>query len=256
MKHKIISAVTLAILLLIFFLLGKETYFWFLVFSIVFIYLAVVVYGSSQIKANYFINSISRGKTDAVTFTFDDGPDKELTPKILAILETEKIKATFFVIGKKAEQYPELLAEMSRQGHAVANHSYSHSNFIGFFSSRKLENDIKKCSEIIEKAIGNKPLYFRPPFGVTNPRYSIALKKTGLISIGWTIRSFDTAVKNRKKLFERVTKSLTDGSIILFHDTQNSTVEALPDIIKFYRQRNVKIVSLPELINLSSYKNV
>lgn len=256
MKHKIISAVTLAILLLIFFLLRQETYFWFLIFSIAFIYLAAVVYGSSQIKANYFVNSINRGKLDAVTFTFDDGPDMELTPKILELLEEEKIKATFFVIGKKAEQYPELLQAMSKQGHIIANHSYSHSNFIGLFSSKKLEGDIERCSKIIEKAIGDKPLYFRPPFGVTNPRYSNVLKKIGLISIGWTIRSFDTSVKNNNKLFERITKSITNGSIILFHDTQNITVEVLSDIIKFYRQHNVKIVSLPELINLSPYKNV
>lgn len=255
MKHKIISAVTLAILSLIFFLLRKETYFWFLVFSIVLVYLAIVVYGSSQIKANYFLNSVNRGKIDAVTFTFDDGPDIELTPKILELLEAEKIKATFFVIGKKAEQHPELLKAMYKQGHTIANHSYSHSNFIGFFSSKKLENDIQRCSEIIEKVIGKSPLYFRPPFGVTNPRYSNVLKKTGLISIGWTIRSFDTSVKNKKKLFERITKSIANGSIILFHDTQNITVEVLSDIIKFYRQHNVKIVSLPELINLRPYDN-
>ena len=256
MKHKIISAVTLAILLLIVLFIRNEQYFLLCLSFIVVVYLIVIIYGSSQIRANYFVNSINRGKADAVTFTFDDGPDIEHTPKILELLEAEKIKATFFVIGKKAKQYPELLKTMKTNGHTIANHSYSHNNLIAFFSSIKLEDDIKKCSEIIERATGDRPLYFRPPFGVTNPRYSNMLKKTGLISIGWTIRSFDTSIKNKKKLFERITKSVTTGSIILFHDTQNITAEVLVDIIKFYRQHNIKIVSLSELINPSEYEKV
>lgn len=227
----------------------KEQYFWFLLSIIIFFYLVIIVYGSSQIKANYFLNSINIGKADAVTFTFDDGPDIEHTPKILDLLEREKIKATFFVIGKKAELHPELLVTMNKHGHTIANHSYSHSNFIGFFSSQKLSNDIKKCSDIIEKITGCRPLYFRPPFGVTTPRYSSVLKKNKLTSIGWTVRSFDTSIKSKKILFNRITKCITKGSIILFHDTKNITVEALPDVIKFYREHHVKIVALPEIIN-------
>lgn len=256
MKHKTVTIFTLILLLLICLLFRKENIFPFLLSAVVLIYLGIIIYGSSQIKANYFLNSINIGDADAISFTFDDGPDVEMTPKILDLLEWEKIKATFFVIGKKAEANKNVLEQMDKGGHTIANHSYNHSNLIGFFSKKHLMDDIEKCSTIIENIIGKKPIFFRPPFGVTNPKYAKVLKKLGLTSIGWSIRSFDTVEKNKEKLFSKIKDNLTKGSIILFHDTQKITLEILPDIINYCRQQNIRIVSLPELIGQNPYKNV
>lgn len=190
---------------------------------------------------------------NAISLTFDDGPDHEMTPRILDVLDAENIKATFFVIGRKAEAHPEIINEITRRGHIIANHSFSHSNMIGFFSSKKLKADIEKCSELLYKIIGQRPLFFRPPFGVTNPRYERVLKKLKLISIGWTVRSFDTTSKSKEKLFERITKSISHGSIILLHDTKQITLETLPLLIQYFRKKNIRIVTLPELIDKKPY---
>ena len=190
---------------------------------------------------------------NAITLTFDDGPYPDITPRILEILDAENIKATFFVIGKKAEAHPEIINEIAGRGHIIANHSYSHSNMIGFFSSKKLKTDIEKCSELLCEIMGQRPLFFRPPFGVTNPRYERVLKKLKLISIGWTVRSFDTTSKSKEKLFEKITGSVSQSSIILLHDTKQITLETLPLLIQYFRDKNIKIVALDKLINKKPY---
>ncbi len=234
-------------------LLRGTGHLWVPVVSIVAVYHLIVGYGSAQIKANYFVQSINKGENEGVAFTFDDGPDENLTRKFMDLLEAEQVKATFFVIGRKAAENTELLIEIDRRGHYIANHSYSHSNFIGFFPYAKLKADIDHCSATIEQAIGKRPLLFRPPFGVTNPIYARVLKKIGLQSIGWTIRSFDTVLKDKAALTQCATRTIGNGSILLFHDTQQITLDILPDVIRFCRDNNLKIVSLPELINKSPY---
>ena len=103
LKHKIILSSTLLVLLLVTFFFRQETYFLQLLSLIIIIFLFLTIYGSFQIKWNYFVDSINKGNNNAICFTFDDGPDPELTPKILEILETENLKAAFFVIGSKVE---------------------------------------------------------------------------------------------------------------------------------------------------------
>ncbi len=255
MKHRITIAVTIVSIIISFFLFRNESYCTTILIVIALFYGAMVAYGSSQIKANYFIHSINRGKVDAVSFTFDDGPDKDITPKILELLEAENIKATFFVIGKKAAQHPELLKLMNEKGHTIANHSYSHSNMIGFFSSGRLKADIEHCTVVIRNAIEKTPLFFRPPFGVTNPIYASVLHTLSLTSIGWSLRSMDTVTTNEKQLVNKVTSSIDKTSIVLFHDTKKITLEALPEIIKYCRQKNLNIIPLPELIHAKPYED-
>jgi peptidoglycan/xylan/chitin deacetylase (PgdA/CDA1 family) len=113
--------------------------------------------------------------------------------------------------------------------------------------------DIEKCSAIIEQIIGEKPVFFRPPFGVTNPRYRSVLKKLGLTSIGWTGRSFDTVLQEKTSLVKRINKIVSNHSILLFHDNLDVTVRALPEIIDNCRKQGVKIISLQNLINIEPY---
>lgn len=224
--------------------------------GILLLYLGVVAYGSYQIQANYFINSINKGKGKAVALTFDDGPDPDQTPKILEILAEKNVKATFFVIGKKALRHPDLLRQIVDDGHEIANHSFSHSYFIAFFSRRRLTKDLGDCNDAIFDATGKKPAFFRPPFGVTNPRYGNAIQENGMISIGWSLRSFDTQAKSKYALIDKVISTVKKGDIILLHDRMPVTNEALGDIIEYILSRKLSIEPLSVVVNKKPYVQI
>ena len=254
MKHRLFSITVLVALAAIFFLFRTEPYFWSLVGIIVLIFILVTAFGSFQIRANYFVKSINRGKKEGISLTFDDGPDPNFTPQILEILDNHNLTGTFFIIGKKAENFPELLKEIIQRGHIVGNHSFSHSHRLPLLSSNKLKADIQHCINIIKTLTGKKIRFFRPPFGVTNPRYAKVLKQLDLQSIGWNIRSFDTVFKDSKQLFKRISRKIENGSIILFHDTQQVTVQTLPEIIRYCDEKGIKILPLDKLINKHPYE--
>lgn len=199
---------------------------------------AVVVWGSFDIELGYFVNSIThkRTKTNEIALTFDDGPT-EFTPKFLDLLKENKIKATFFCIGKQIEKYPEIFQRIIAEGHTVGNHTYSHSNNTGFLSASKMMEEIEKCDEVMSKTGYIKTDLYRPPFGVTNPNIAKAIKRTHKKSIGWNVRSLDTVTDDEKKIFKRITKGLKKGSIILLHDTSEKTYNVLVDLLLFLKDK-------------------
>lgn len=256
MKHNIVTFISLTAFVLSIVIFWETGYVKFVLIGIAVLYLAATAYGSSQIEANYFIKSINTGKNRGVALTFDDGPDPETTPAILAILKECKVKATFFVIGKKAELYPDLVRQMDSEGHIVANHSYSHSWAIGFFSTTRLANDMAKCNDIIGHIIGKTPVFFRPPFGVTNPRYKAALETNGLISLGWSLRSMDTQAQNKYQVIDKVMSKLKKGNIVLLHDHMPVTVAALEDIIEHCKNKRFHLEPLSDVISQDPYAKI
>lgn len=256
MKHNIVTFVSLTAFALSGIIFWDNGFAWVVMASIGLIYISIIAYGSSQIKANYFINSINQGKKKSVALTFDDGPHPDRTPKILEILREKKVKATFFVIGKNAEKYPDLLRQIDNEGHIVANHSYSHSYLIAFFSTKRLTNDLSRCNDVVFQTIGKMPLLFRPPFGVTNPRYKTALAENGLESIGWSLRSFDTRAKSKYEVIDKVISKLKKGDIILFHDHLSVTSDALEDIIEHINTKKIDIEPLAKAINHEPYAKI
>ena len=200
------------------------------------------------------MNSINKSTKNGIAITFDDGPDPKITPKILNILAQENIKATFFVIGNKVEANKELLLKIYNEGHTIGNHSYSHETKLTWLSTNKLKTDIENCSISIEKVIQQKPLLFRPPFGVTNPNYKRALNQLKMKSIGWSLRSLDTVKKSKEALYKKLTRQISNGTIVLFHDTEQVTLDILPDIIHFCKENGMNIVSLPKLIDTQVYE--
>lgn len=256
MKHNIVTILALTALVLSSVIFWETGYVAFVLGGIALLYLSITAYGSYQIQANYFLKSVNRGKAKSVALTFDDGPDPETTPQILDILKRNEIKATFFVIGKKAEQYPELLRQMDEEGHVIGNHSYSHSFAIGFFSTKRLSQDMHRCSEAIQRVIGKMPLFFRPPFGVTNPRYVQALRENKLRSVGWSLRSMDTRAQNKYQLIDKVISKLRRGDIVLLHDHMPVTVAALEDIIEHCKNRRIQLKPLSAVINQDPYAKI
>ena len=140
--------------------------------------LAFLVYASYNVSSNVYVNAFCRAKTTrkVVALTFDDGPHGENTEAVLDLLSAKKIPAAFFCIGSKAETQPEVVRRMVRDGHLVGNHSYSHSAKFPVFDVDRMVADIAKCNEVLEKITEEKVLFFRPPFGVTNPLLKKALK--------------------------------------------------------------------------------
>lgn len=256
MKHNIVTILTLTTLVICSVIFLETEFLWFVLGGIVLLYLAITAYGSYQIQAGYFVSSVCKGKKKSVALTFDDGPDPEFTPRILDILSEKQVKATFFVIGKKVEKYPELVRRMHDEGHIVANHSYSHHYLIALFSTARLTRDLKRCNDVISQTIDRTPAFFRPPFGVTNPRYAAAIKGNRLSSIGWSLRSLDTRAASKYALIDAVISKLKRGDIILLHDRLAVTTEALPDIIAHIQTKRMVIAPLSAVINKEAYVHV
>lgn len=206
--------------------LGKLE-FWTLLL-VVFLYLFLLYRGVTQIENNFFFNSVNHlQEKKRVLLTFDDGPHPKYTPQILHILDRYQIKAIFFVIGENAEKYPELLKEIYQRGHIIGNHSYSHDSLFDVFTTKKMIADVEQANLVINKLLGFNPAFFRPPFGITNPRIKRLINQTSLISVGWSFRSYDTGKQTNDKIYKRLKQHVKGGDILLFHDNLQRTVDLL-----------------------------
>lgn len=221
------------------------------------LYSALFFYGCFVVEAHFFSPLICSKKTTQklIALSFDDGPDSKYTLKILTILKHYKVKAAFFCIGKHAAQYPQLLQYIHRQGHLIGNHSYSHKFSLPFRGTKKILSDLQRTDRIISDTIGLTPIFFRPPFGVTNIAVAKAISQGGYIPIGWNARSFDTSSNNEQKLLDRAIRLTQSGAIFLFHDTQQNTVNILPDFLQYLHDHGYKVVRLDEMLQLNAYRD-
>ena len=229
---------------------------WFLFVLVALVYFALLSWGSAQIHSNYHLAVICSGKENGkqeIAISFDDGPDAETTPAVLDLLKKHGLTATFFCIGKKIEGKEKLLKRMFDEGHIIANHSFSHSYFFDFFGPVRIKNELLRTNLEIERVIGKKANYFRPPYGVTTPNIANAVEKLQLKTIGWNIRSMDAVEKDEKKIIETVTSQIKSGAIILFHDTNSRVLPALEATILHCQKNGFKIVPLNRLINCEPY---
>lgn len=211
-------------------------------------WMAVTACGVYFIRANWFLRSLNRLDDASVALTFDDGPDPENTVKILSILSAHQVKATFFLIGEKAAKHPGLVRKILDEGHQIGNHSYTHTPRLGFFSTPRLKADFERCSAVLENISGQPVRLFRPPFGVTNPRYGRALSALELVSVGWTLRSYDTAIRDPRRLEKRIVGRLKPGHILLLHDTMPQTAEVLPALLQHLKEKQIACVKIEPYI--------
>jgi peptidoglycan-N-acetylglucosamine deacetylase len=220
------------------------------------LWLIATSFGAFEIRLNYFLSAFNKGKTQEkmIALTFDDGPT-EFTPRILEILKKNNAKATFFCIGNQVKKYPEILNIAFQSGHIIGNHTLYHSPQNGFYSTSKILDEISSTDQIIQQIIQQNPKLFRPPFGVTNPHIAKAIKQTQHNVIGWDVRSLDTVIEDESKLYNRITKQIKPGSIILMHDTSDKTANVLEQLFVFLQQENYKVVSLEQLLNIEVYEN-
>ena len=200
-----------------------------------------------------------RGDRRGVALTFDDGPHPIYTPKILETLEHFQAKATFFVIGRHLEKHGSLVAEASRAGHVVGNHSYHHFRTMSFFPSPKLREEIRQCQDETEKWIGYAPRFYRQPAGFRNPGIFGILKDLGMTMVGWQVRAFDTQRRDPRAIARRILKKVEPGGVILLHDgsdcasndDRSATLEALPFILQGIKDQGMEFLTLDKLFGMS-----
>ncbi len=211
---------------------------------------ALAFYFSWSISLGIYLRSIChiRQAKDCVALTFDDGVDECLTPQLLDILDSYNAKATFFIVGNKAQQYPHIVRDISNRGHSIGNHSMYHRGNFPARWANVIYNEIVQCSEALEEIVGYKIKYFRPPFGVTNPMLGSAVRRSQLISIGWSIRSYDTLGHEIERVERRVCKAIRGGDIVLLHDNRQGVLELTERILSFLNSKNYRAVSIEELL--------
>lgn len=212
--------------------------------------------GSFIIQWNYHLKSLCANPSidkNWVSITFDDGPDKAFTPRVLDLLEANNAKATFFCIGRKADRHGDVLLEILDKGHALGNHTYSHSQLFGFFNAEKVTAELIQTNEVVERITGKRMKLYRPAFGVTNPAIQSAINTLQLQSIGWSIRSLDTTKRSKKAVLNRITPKVSKGDIILLHDTSEKTVAVLEQLLLFLKERNLRSVTVDQLLEIEAY---
>lgn len=248
--------ITFGISLIILVLLdwGFDISTWYYVIVIV-VYIAIQSYGAIFVSAGFFVPIKCKGDRQhrAVTITFDDGPLPLMTAKILTILQEYKVPATFFCIGNRIHKHPDIVARIHAEGHLVGNHTFTHGKFFDLQSTNQMVHELEQTDSEIEKTIGLKPRFFRPPYGVTNPNLAKAIKNGNYVTIGWSVRSLDTISIDEEKLFKRVTRKLQAGDVILFHDYCDITIRILPRVLDHIQKLGLKVVRLDELMNEKAY---
>ncbi|MGD9895969.1 MAG: polysaccharide deacetylase family protein [Candidatus Methylacidiphilaceae bacterium] len=195
----------------------------------------------------------SAARRGLIALTFDDGPDPEVTPAILDLLDANGAKASFFCIGKRAKRHPELIREMVRRGHSVENHSFRHSNLFACYPLGALRREIARAQAILAACSGAAPRFFRAPMGFRNPLLDPALARAGLHYVSWTRRGFDTACRKPETVLHRLTRNLAEGDILLLHDGSSArttegepvSVQVLSALLPILAARGLRAVSLP-----------
>lgn len=198
-------------------------------------------------------------KEGHVSITFDDGPDPDWTPAILDMLKERGVKATFFVVGKNAELYPDLLRRIAREGHEIGNHSFTHANLRELPESLvKLE--LNATQRLIESLVGRSTTLFRPPFNADAHPSDVAdlepvrvAQSLGYMTVLENIDPRDWQMPPPEELLQRVKDQRGEGNIILLHDSggdRSSTVAALPMILDYLTERGDKVVPIGELVDI------
>lgn len=193
--------------------------------------------------------AVARGE---VAITIDDGPDPEVTPAVLAVLETHRAQASFFCVGERTRLFPRLARDILAQGHCLENHSQRHLHGFSLLGPRGMRAEITAAQESIIAATGEAPRFFRAPAGLRNPFLEPELARAGLTLVSWTRRGFDTVSTSPQRVLARLTRTLSAGDILLLHDGHAARsaagapviLEVLPQLLAALGHAGLKPVTL------------
>ena len=199
---------------------------------------------SDVIKIKYESVSASSAEKKKVAITFDDGPNPDYTPDLLKGLKERGVSATFFLLGKEVEKYPELVEQMHAEGHLIGTHSYEHVNLCNLTDEKAIEQ-VDKTNALIEKITGERPQFIRPPYGCWKKNLDY---KTSMIEVLWDVDPLDWKTGNSDVVVSRVLKNVEEGDIILLHDASASSVKAALSIIDKLQEDGYLFVTVDEIV--------
>jgi peptidoglycan-N-acetylglucosamine deacetylase len=189
-----------------------------------------------------------------IAITIDDGPDPEVTPQVLDLLDAHGQRATFFCIAERVLEHPALAREIVARGHSIQNHTARHRHNFSLLGPRGFAAEISRAQQVLEEVIGQRPTCFRAPAGLRNPFLAPVLHRMGLSLVSWTRRGFDTREGNAATVLGRLTIDLKAGDILLLHDGHAArtaegravVLEVLPPLLARIRADGLRAVTLPE----------
>jgi peptidoglycan-N-acetylglucosamine deacetylase len=183
-----------------------------------------------------------------IAMTFDDGPSATLTPKLLDLLAARRIKATFFVIGENVAEHPNIIARAAREGHEIANHSWSHPN-LAKMSDEGVRRQLWRTDEAIKNATGTRPTLLRPPYGsITEREKRWIHDEFGYHIVLWDVDPYDWKRPGPAAVRNRILQETRPGSIVLSHDIHPGTIEAMPSTFDALEAKGFQFVTVSELI--------
>ena len=198
----------------------------------------VLSHGSRQVKQ--------------IALTFDDGPS-EYTEPLLDLLAEEGVKATFFCVGQKVREFPDLVRRAEEEGHLVGTHSWSHRNLLGCLPAAS-RREIIGGAQAVDKVLGRYPQWFRPPYGMRYPWTLLQARQSGLSTVLWSNCPRDWLRPGAKVIARRVIGSLQPGDIVLLHDgggDRSQTVTAVRFLIRYLLSQGYEFVRVDELVRES-----
>lgn len=215
----------------------------------------------AELRAKYRSTFLLQGPSSPqrVALTFDDAPDDHFTPLVLDVLKKYDVKATFFVVGNRAEEHPEMIHRMVNEGHTLGNHSYSHPN-LSKMSDASFRHEVMKTNQIITNLTGKMMCLMRPPYGNISEDQIKWLASQHIKIINWNVDSLDWKGLSADQVKSNIMSNLTSGSIVLQHaaggvgEDLTGTVEALPQIITELRAKHIDMVTVSELLHQPAYR--
>lgn len=220
-----------------------------------FLYLNLYVYRGFELQSD--IVRTGSPQKDFIAITFDDGPDPVYTPQILDILKKYDVKATFFMVGKHVEMFPEVAERIVEEGHEIGNHTYSHKNLL-FLSKEQAEKEVLDSQKAIEKITGRKPELFRPPRGLYSQAVREIIEEHEYKLVLWSLSSRDWTEISARQIRDQIVLHVSGGDIILFHDSgsiiarsggdRKNTVRALPEIIVMLKEEGYEFITVTGLL--------
>ena len=224
------------------------------VLILLFVFSSII--GVSAKESDDVIKSVNNDEMK-IALSFDDGPHPTYTREILSVLRNFDIKATFFVIGENAKYYPDVLCQITEEGHEIGNHTFTHS-LKKNISEKTLTEELKKSRDTIKSICGYDVKLFRPPGGILNNKVKDTVSGLGYKIVLWNIDTKDWAHSSVDTITKNVLSNTKSGSIILFHDyiyKNSPTVEALEKIIPKLKEQGYYFVTIGELIDSDKKTN-
>jgi peptidoglycan/xylan/chitin deacetylase (PgdA/CDA1 family) len=216
-----------------------------------------IAYAIAHPRSQFFVPVVDHiaGGDRVVALTFDDGPDPEVTPRVLDLLGAHGARATFFVLGERAARYPDVIRRIEREGHTVGTHTQRHLVRFHFARPRYIQREIEDAIAVVAGILPAPPTLFRPPQGLRTPNFASGWRRThGLTCVTWSVRGLDSRPTTAAAIVARVAPRLAPGAIVTLHDgtglggsrDRAPTLAALATILDECKTRGLRCVALGE----------